>query len=159
MKTTSYMRTLKVAASSILISGAISLLGSPLAHAALLTVGASSPPYGGFVCADVRNASSTSGTPVQAFDCLGDLNEQFEFIGEQIFALGGTRCLDVSGSLTVVSNTCSSSSASQRWYFIDGEIVNIKYGDCLDATNMANNTQLVINQCNTSVRSQNWQIK
>ena len=156
-KTTSYMRTLKVTASSILISGALSLLGSPLAHAALLTVGASNPPYGGFVCADVRNASSAPGTPVQAYDCLGDLNEQFSFNGQKIYALGNTRCVDVSGGFLVVSNTCNS-SATQNWYYYNGQIINPFYGECLDATTLANVTQLVINPCN-SARSQTWQIK
>jgi len=157
MKTTNYMRTLKVAASSILISGALFLLGSPLAHAALLTVGASSPPFGGFICADVRNASIVPLTPVQAFDCLGDLNEQFNFNGFTIFAMGGTRCLDVSGTLRVVSNTCTG-SLTQTWSYFGGEIINENSGLCLDATTLANGTQLVTRTCN-GARSQNWQIK
>ena len=157
MKMTNRMHTLKVAASSILISSAISLFGSPLAHAALLTVGASSPPFGGVVCADVRNASNIPGTAVQAFDCIGDLNEQFNFNGFTILAMGGTRCLDVSVTLRVVSTTCSG-SPTQTWYYYNGEITNANSGLCLDATTMANGTQLVTNTCN-GVRSQNWQIK
>jgi hypothetical protein len=142
--------------SAALLSGLVSLLGSPPAHAALLTVGTSNHEFGGLVCADVKNASSTAGTAVQAYDCFGDLNEQFEFNGFTIYALGGTRCLDVSGT-KVVSNTCTG-AATQTWYYYNGEITNANSGLCLDAMSLANGTQLVTNGC-SGATSQNWQIK
>jgi hypothetical protein len=120
MKRLNYMCTLKAVVSAALLSGLVSLLGSPPAHAALLTVGTSNHEFGGLVCADVKNATTTAGTAVQAYDCFGDLNEQFEFNGFTIYALGGTRCLDVSGT-KVVSNTCTG-AATQTWYYYNGEI-------------------------------------
>lgn len=96
------------------------------------------------------------GTAVQAYDCLGDLNEQFEFNDFTIYALGLTRCLDVSGT-KVVSNTCTG-AATQTWYYYGGEITNADSGLCLDATSLANSTQLVTNPC-SGATSQTWQIK
>jgi len=132
----------------------------------LLTVGASGPPYGGYVCMDVGGDSLTVGETIQAWDCHGSGNQQYQLIGvpngSTIYALAGQRCVDVQGAGTtpgtkVWSYSCNGTVA-QVWNYIDGTLRNPNSGLCLDAGNMANGTQLIINTCNGAA-SQNWQIK
>ena len=44
------------------------------------------------------------------------------------------------------------------WEYNNGQIINAHSGLCLDATNMANGTQLIMNDCNGGT-SQNWYLK
>jgi hypothetical protein len=103
---------------------------------------------------------------VQAFGCLAGPNQQFEIYsnpnGGPIYTLGGQRCLDVVGSGTapgtpVDSYTCNG-TAAQWWWYYEGEIVYPNGLLCLDAENMDNTTQLIVNTCNGS-NSQQWQFK
>jgi len=99
---------------------------------------------------------------VQAYDCQAAPDEQFEWVDYTIFTLGAQRCLDVFADNTspgakVDSAICNGTGA-QVWYYDNGQIVNAHSGLCLDATNMANETQLVMNNCNGGT-SQNWQLK
>jgi hypothetical protein len=164
---TRHFRKLKAAGLAAVAGGAIALFGALPVHAAVLSVGPASgteaPPFGGTICADVNGGSITSGTKVQAWECSAAPNQQYEFNGVTIYALGAQRCLDVYGAGTaagtkVDSATCNG-TAAQKWYYYDGEIINLN-GDeyCLDATTGANGTQLVINPC-SGAGSQNWQIK
>ena len=74
-------------------------------------------------------------------------------------------CLDVEGAGTangtpVVSNPCNG-GINQQFIYMNGQIVvytSINSPKCLDATDMANFTQIIINDCTESV-SQQWQIK
>jgi hypothetical protein len=63
----------------------------------------------------------------------------------------------VAAGTLVDSYTCNGGS-NQAWEYLDGAIYNPASDKCLDATNMANGTQLVINPCNGGT-SQTWQIK
>lgn len=163
--TVKVMRTAKLAVLAALTGGALSFFGSATARGALLSVGAPNSTFGGYVCADVRNGSLTNGTFVQAYDCNAAQNQQFELSGNAsnsaIFALGGQRCLDApffGAGVAVRSNICSG-AATQAWSYIGGNISPANaLGFCLDATNMANLTQLVINFCDGAT-SQQWQIK
>jgi Ricin-type beta-trefoil lectin domain len=161
-------KTFLVAAAVVTMTGAgLLIFDSSPTEAALLTVGAGlGPPYGGGTCADVRGNSLTPGTPVQAFKCLAGPNQQFELYGDlsggTIYTLGGQMCLDVVGAGTapgtpVDSNTCNGTPA-QDWYYYYGQIIYFKADLCLDAGNMDNTTQLIVNTCNGS-NSQQWQIK
>ncbi len=144
---------------------AITLLafeGLPTEAAVLSAGGGFGPPFGGFTCADVAGGNIASGTTVQAWDCLAGPNQQFEFYGETIYTVGGQRCLDVVGAGTapgtrVWSYTCNGTVA-QKWTYVNGAIGYPNAGLCLDAGNMANGTQLIVNTCNGS-NSQSWQIK
>ena len=145
-------------------AGLLALDASP-AKAVLLTTGAApnTSPFGGSVCADVSGNSLASPTNVQAWDCLGGPNQQFELYGWTVFTEGAHLCLDVFGGGTtpgtrVVSATCNGTGA-QQWYYADGFIVNYPSKLCLDATNLANGTQLIINTCNSGSVSQQWQLK
>jgi len=130
------------------------------------------------MCADVRNGSLASGTPVQTYDCNAEPNQQFEFSGGRIYTMGGQRCLDVIlklmkggqiNNLQVVSNICDPNSITQSaWSATDGGIVWNWLGDalnnsptlCLDAGNMANGTQLHLTNTGCEpAPSTLWQIK
>jgi Ricin-type beta-trefoil lectin domain len=162
------MRKTLLAAAAVAMTGAglLTFDASPT-EAAILTVGAGlGPPYGGGTCADVRGNSLAPGTPVQAFECLAGPNQQFELYGAPtlgtIYTEGGQMCLDVVGGGTapgtpVDSYTCNGTPA-QQWYYDDGLIVYGRTDLCLDAGNMANTTQLIVNTCDGS-NSQQWQIK
>lgn len=104
---------------SILIAiASIVLLASLSAHAFVLSAGATSGYFGGYVCVDVVNGNLAVNELVQVYDCNGAPNQQYEFNGFAIHALGGKRCLDVpgfsNGSLVVRSNVCNGSS-TQIW--------------------------------------------
>jgi hypothetical protein len=149
------------AAAAVAVS-AVAIEGSPT-EAAILSVGwGFGPPFGGFTCADVSGGNLAPGTVVFAFDCLGGPNQQFEFFGLTVYTVGGQRCLDVVGAGTlpgtkVQSYTCNGTVA-QQWTYANGAILYSHAGLCLDAGNMHNATQLVVNVCNAS-NSQFWQIK
>jgi hypothetical protein len=172
------MRKIFLAAAAIVMTGAcLFTLGTSHAEAFILSAGAGlGAPYGGGVCADVRGGNLAPGTPVQAFQCLAGPNQQFEIYGTTIYTMGGHMCLDVVGRGTapgtpVDSDTCNGTPA-QVWTELNGMIVypyanvNDSATLCLDAGNMNNGTQLVVNPCNfdsTSQgyqsNSQQWQIK
>jgi hypothetical protein len=151
-----------VLAFTFAVACGFAVLTAPGAHAAMLTFGPPSQPFGGFGCADVAGGVIASGTPIVAYDCHGAPNQQFEFNHYTIYALGAQRCLDALGNgqlpgTKVVSAICNHTTG-QAWTYIGGEIINIGKNLCLDAGNGANGTQLVINTCNLW-HSQEWQIK
>ncbi len=163
------MTTLKTAAVlAALASGSISLLGASSGNAAVLSVGPSNAPYGAYQCADVRGASLTNLTPIQAYDCHAGANQQYQLIytggvGMTIYALGAQRCVDVTGAGkaagTLVESYPCNGTVAQKWYYWQGELYNPNSAMCLDAGNIDNGTQLRIEPCNLSKSSQNWQIK
>ena len=158
------MRTLTSAVVfAALASSTISLLAPPV-QAAVLTTGQAghpaNPPYGGFICADVSRASTVPGTPITAYDCTAGPNEQFEFNGATIYALGGQGCVDIRGGSTAAGTPVQfwpcNGTAAQQWYYENGEIYNPQSNKCLDATTLNNGQQLVINSCDGNSISQNW---
>jgi Ricin-type beta-trefoil lectin domain len=162
------MRKTFLAAVAMTGAGFLAFYASPT-EAAVLSVGeAFGPPFGGSTCADVftgsLNFSGNTGTKVQALECLAGPEQQYEFYGETIFTVGGQRCLDVFEAGTapgtpVQSYPCNN-TAAQKWWYSSGQIVYLNGGGdlCLDAGNMASNTQLVVNECDGSA-GQFWQIK
>jgi hypothetical protein len=167
-------RALKAALLTALVSGSMSLLGASSARAAVLSFGNfPGGVFGGEGCADVQGGSLANSTPVNAYNCTAAPNQQFEFSGSTIYALGGQRCLDVASPNdlppnpgTPVDSYPCNGGFNQQWsytFFGNGEgegiispIDNIAL--CLDATTGANGTQLVVNQCSFAP-SQLWQIK
>ncbi len=133
-------------------------------------------PYGGSLCADVAGGNASSGTHVQVWKCYGGLNQQFSFLGSQVFigtggffqagfpyapaveilAMGGAKCLDAAGSGTSPGTTvgiwdCNRTPAQAWEYTQFGQIINVNSGLCLDATNQSMGTQLVTNFCTGEV--------
>lgn len=161
------MRPLKTAALLTAIAGGTVLLfGACPSEAAMLTTGAAghpaNGPFGGYVCADVRGGSLAAHTPIQAYDCHGGPDQQFMFNSYTIYALGGQACVDVSGAGTAAGTPVQlypcNGTVAQQWYYWNGEIYNPHSGKCLDALDMVNTRQLVINVCDGAI-SENWQIK
>jgi len=165
------LRTIRLVVLAALAGGSLDLFGALPAHAFVLSTGPTNGPFGGYVCADVRNGSLAPGTPVQAYDCNGEPNQQFEFVGSMIYTMGGQRCLDLDMSgvqpytYPVVSNPCDPNSPTQTsWLTYAGSIISgYAGGSCLDATNMANGTQLVVTlRCTGDIAPSPqwlWQIK
>jgi len=158
---TRYLPTVLLTA---LASGSMAVLGASYAHAAVLSFGDfPGGVYGGDNCADVRAGSLDVGTPVDSFNCTAAPNQQFEFNGKTIYALGGQTCLDVASPDsnptpgTLVDSYPCNGGPNQQWTYQNGEIINAS-GLCLDATSGGQNEQLVVNTC-AAVASQQWQIK
>jgi hypothetical protein len=136
-------------------------LHPPPASALMLTNGSGyGPPYGGAVCADVTANDLTPGTKVQAWQCLGGPNQQFELYGLTTYALGGQRCLTAAATnpgSAVVSAVCNG-SVEQQWFYVGGQIYGFDTAICLDAHNGTNGSPLTIEYCNGR-NSQFWQLK
>jgi hypothetical protein len=85
------------------------------------------------------------------------------FNGLTIFALGGLACVDVTGAGTAAGTLVQlfpcNGTVAQQWEYFDGLIFNPHSAKCLDAVDLANGRQLIINVCTTVSLSQNWQIK
>jgi hypothetical protein len=93
-------RPLKAALLTALVGGSMSLLGASPARAAVLSFGNfPGGVFGGEGCADVQGGSLANSTPVNAYNCTAAPNQQFEFSGDTIYAMGGQTCLDVNGIL------------------------------------------------------------
>src|SRR5271155_753176 len=89
-------RPLKAALLTALAIGLMALLGAVPARAAVLSFGNfPGGVFGGEGCADVQVGSLANSTPVNAYNCTAAPNQQFEFSGTTIYALGGQTCLDI----------------------------------------------------------------
>jgi len=149
-------------ASAFAVACGFAVLTAPGVHAAMLTFGNPTQFYGGTNCADVTSASITPGTPVEARPCNGAQNEQFQWNGKAIIALGDQRRLDVYGGVVfagakVDSWTCTGNTI-QQWYYYKGQIQTFVNELCLDAGAGNSSTQLIVSICNGSANQQ-WQIK
>src|ERR1700749_4336653 len=88
--------SLRAALLTALASGLMALLGAaPAPPARVSFVNVPGGVFGGENCADVQGGSLANGTPVDAYNCTAAPNQQFEFSGYTIYALGGHRCLAV----------------------------------------------------------------
>jgi hypothetical protein len=125
-------RPLKAALFSALVGGSMALLGAAPARAAVLSFGdIPGDVFGGENCADVQGGSLANSTPVNAYNCTAAPNQQFEFSGNTIYALGGQTCLNIDspdenpepGDL-VNSYPCNN-GVNQKWNYENGQIVAI----------------------------------
>ncbi|MBP0450410.1 RICIN domain-containing protein [Kitasatospora sp. RG8] len=92
----------------------------------------------GFVnkCLDVRGGVSNNGTPVQMWDCLGNVNQSWRIASDGTIRAVGL-CLDPdsgrTGNGTPVHMWECNGAISQKWQVrADGAIVNVKSGRALD---------------------------
>ncbi|MEV6825255.1 ricin-type beta-trefoil lectin domain protein [Amycolatopsis sp. NPDC051102] len=89
-------------------------------------------------CLDVPNASQTSGTQVELWDCNGGANQQWTSTAAGELRVYGSACLDASGQGTTPGTkaiiwTCTG-GGNQKWTLrSDGTIVGTQSGLCLDA--------------------------
>ncbi|MFB6809597.1 ricin-type beta-trefoil lectin domain protein [Streptomyces sp. NPDC056387] len=92
----------------------------------------------GFVnkCLDVRMGTSVNGTPVQMWDCLGNVNQSWRIASDGTIRAVGL-CLDPdsgrTGNGTPVHMWECNGAISQQWRVrADGAIINVKSGRALD---------------------------
>ena len=163
------MRRSSVTVAVLITAVSLSTLDTSLTRAAVFSVGQPDGSIGNTVCMDVsgnnlgiNSDGSVTGVPVIVYDCHAGPNQQFQWAGphgNNIFALSGQRCLAVLGSPpVVVSSLCVLEAFEEQFIYQDGQIINLESGECLDATDLQNFTQLVANNCDGSA-TQQWQIK
>lgn len=78
------MRALRMAALAVLMSGLLWSFMTLPTLATVLSVGTSNQTFGGYVCADVAGGSLAVGTPVNAYDCNVESNQQFELVPVEV---------------------------------------------------------------------------
>jgi Ricin-type beta-trefoil lectin domain/Bacterial alpha-L-rhamnosidase 6 hairpin glycosidase domain len=114
------------------------------------------------LCMDVRDASTSNGTPVQLYNCDGTNAQQWNVVtaDNSLRSLG--KCLDVTGGDTTNGTlvdlyTCNATGAQVWVPQANGELLNPQSGRCLDDPNSSTTwgTQLEIWDCNDGA-NQKW---
>ncbi|WFE39343.1 arabinofuranosidase catalytic domain-containing protein [Micromonospora sp. WMMD998] len=113
-------------------------------------------------CVDVPNGSTTNGTQVQLYDCIGVAAQNWTYTSARQFTVYGTKCLDANGQGTspgtaVIIWDCHG-QANQQWNVnANGTITGQQSGLCLDANGAgtANGTKLILWTCNGQA-NQRW---
>nr|WP_305788112.1 endo-1,4-beta-xylanase [Actinoplanes lichenis] len=102
-------------------------------------------------CVDVPNASQTSGTRVQLYDCNGQTNQAWTLTSSRTLTVYGSMCLDAAGSgngSAVQIYSCNG-QANQQWTVnSSGTITGVQSGRCLDVWGTGNGQQVQIYDCN-----------
>jgi len=115
-------------------------------------------------CLDVAGGDTADNTPIEAYECSGTFNQQWQMSPNQLIQGIGTansqqQCLgdangDAPGRLVLVG--CSLPTA-QPWSFTPGLVLNS--GGCIDSQGKyGSHSQVVSNPCNGS-SSQTWTIR
>ncbi len=148
-----------------------------MAAMAIAFFGLSSPPSsetgslraaGAGKCLDVGGGTTTNGTQLQIWDCIGSSNQLWTRTASgqlTVYGGGDTRCLDASGQGTtngteVVIWSCNG-QANQQWQFNgNGTITGVQSGLCLDVAGAgtANGTKVQLWSCNGG-SNQQWSIQ
>ncbi|GAA3206225.1 RICIN domain-containing protein [Actinocorallia longicatena] len=114
-------------------------------------------------CLDVKGNVDTAGTPLDIWDCNGQVNQAFEFTSAgELRTMNGTRCVDAFNNQTtagaqVIIWTCNG-QANQQWRLnANGSITGVQSGLCLDVDHAgtANGTSVILWTCNGQT-NQNW---
>ncbi|MEO3814104.1 lectin [Sphaerisporangium sp. B11E5] len=113
-------------------------------------------------CLDVANVAQTNGTPVQIWDCNGQVNQRWTPTSAGELRVYGNKCLDVANMATADGSQvhiwdCNGQS-NQKWRFnSDGSITAVGANKCLDVPNYstANGVRLQIWSCNGAA-NQRW---
>ncbi|WP_327048572.1 lectin [Microbispora sp. NBC_01189] len=113
-------------------------------------------------CLDVPNASQTSGTQVQIWDCNGQNNQSWTATSSGELRVYGNKCLDVANMSTAdgaaVQIWDCNGQNNQKWRFnSDGSITAVGANKCLDVPNYstANGVKLQLWSCNGQT-NQRW---
>lgn len=115
---------------------------------------------GGGTCLDVRNGTPANGTVVQAYQCLGNLNQQWTTPGDGTIQ-ADSGCLDVQNGTAadgtpVQLYTCIPGDANQQWQAQpDGSLINPLTNRCLTVSSTSNTTPATISTC-TGSALQRW---
>ena len=121
---------------------------------AFLTNGPPNGAFGGDVCASANPLMpvTPTGFPMDAENCHVGPNQRFDFLGSTIYTNSGQRCMSAGAT-----NSFCDGSTDQQFYYINGLIVSLETGQCLDV-NVAQSNTLFFANCNES-DTQQWQIK
>jgi endo-1,4-beta-xylanase len=112
-------------------------------------------------CLDVPNATQTSGTALQIWDCSGKSNQQWTLTASGTVTVYGTRCLGTAGNgstagTKVQIQTCGGQSAQQWTLHSDGTLTGTQSGLCLDVNRAAtaNGSSVQLWTCNKRTNQQ-----
>ena len=104
-----------------------------------------------------------------AFPCTARVDQVYDWESVEIRGVGTTnvalKCLDVRGAGTADGTpvqlfTCNGTRAQRWFYTVSGQILNPPSGKCLDLKkNFTSFPSVVIQTCNTTSLSQQWQIQ
>jgi endo-1,4-beta-xylanase len=112
-------------------------------------------------CLDVPNATQTSGTALQIWDCSGKSNQQWTLTASGTVTVFGTRCLGTAGNASTAGTkvqiqTCGGQSAQQWTLHSDGTLTATQSGLCLDVNRAAtaNGSSVQLWTCNKRTNQQ-----
>jgi hypothetical protein len=113
-------------------------------------------------CVEVQGGNVTNGTPVDAYQCTGSLNQVWTIDAGRVMGIGGS-CLDVMGSSSIDSASVvivgCNGKPTQNWVFAKGQIIGVG-GKCLDVADSSTSgaTRLFLAVCTISPR-QRWLVQ
>ncbi|HEY0777690.1 MAG TPA: ricin-type beta-trefoil lectin domain protein [Gemmatirosa sp.] len=123
------------------------------------------------VCADIKITASTAaapepGTPLQAWQCHGGVNQQFQLqTNGSITAYGGQLCLDVRSASPndgerVAASRCLAGTTQKWTYTAAGQLQTATNGKCLDVSGARgeNGTKLIVWHCHGG-SNQKWTVR
>jgi hypothetical protein len=110
-------------------------------------------------CFDDPASNTTDGTQLIIWSCNGGNNQLLTQSGSTLRILG--KCVTASGTAAgsrVVISTCTTSTSQQWTLRTDGTLAGTASGRCVAPLNngTANNTGLVLADCNASIAAQRW---
>src|SRR4030095_14441614 len=90
-------------------------------------------------CVEVGGSSTTNGTQVQLWDCLGGTNQRWTYTAGKQLTVYGNKCLDASGNGTangtpVIIWDCNGQTNQQWNVNSNGTITSAQSGLCVDAS-------------------------
>ncbi|MEU7614257.1 arabinofuranosidase catalytic domain-containing protein [Micromonospora sp. NPDC049204] len=113
-------------------------------------------------CVDVPNGTTTNGTQVQLWDCVGNTAQRWTHTAGKQLQVLGNKCLDASGQGTTNGTQAiiwdCHGGTNQQWNInSNGTITGVQSGLCLDASGAgtANGTKLLLWACNGQ-QNQRW---
>ena len=160
---------------------AVFLLKLNAAEAAVFSVGTPDGPFGSDKCMEVKGNDEKPGTAVIVDRCEAGPDQQFQFAGpdssfvgkvpsgQTIYSQDGKRCVEVAnqsnvpGALVQIDD-CKFDRGSlpgQQFYYKGGQIVYAKKSSlCFDQKRESDGfTHVIINICDPTSDTQQWQIK
>lgn len=174
------------AIAGLAIAVGLLMIAAPPTEAAVVTVGISHPPQNlnADTCMDVFGNDLgvfdgiINSVPVIAFGCHAGPNQQFQFQGSTIYAMGAQRCLGWITALPshreplfLIESMPCDNGLNQQFLYEQGQIViasPVPGGGlrCIEAEDMQLGTRLTARPCGAPlvgsgppVASQQWQIK
>ncbi|MFG1872656.1 arabinofuranosidase catalytic domain-containing protein [Micromonospora arborensis] len=112
-------------------------------------------------CIDVPNGTSTNGTQVQLWDCLGNTAQRWTYTATKQLQVNGNKCLDANGAGTTNGTLAiiwdCNGQTNQQWNLnANGTITGVQSGLCLDASayGTANGTKIHLWTCHGGTNQQ-----